>query len=63
MLWGQHVVWTRMVMLGILYDLPELNFPLKDFFVLQVILPMHYLLSMEKRQQGLLKTYLVITLL
>lgn len=26
MLWGQHVVWTRMVMLGILYDLPELEF-------------------------------------
>ena len=26
MLWGQHVMWTRMVMLGILYDLPELEF-------------------------------------
>lgn len=26
MLWGQHAVWTRMVMLGILYDLPELEF-------------------------------------
>lgn len=26
MLWGQHVVWTRMVILGIIYDLPELEF-------------------------------------
>lgn len=26
MLWGQHVMWTRMVMLGIIFDLPELNF-------------------------------------
>ena len=26
MLWGQHVMWTRMVMLGMLFDLPELEF-------------------------------------
>ena len=26
MLWGQHVYWTRMVVLGIIHDLPELQF-------------------------------------
>ena len=26
MLWGQHVMWTRMVMLGIIFDLPDLQF-------------------------------------
>ena len=26
MLWGQHVMWTRLVMLGILFDLPELEY-------------------------------------
>jgi hypothetical protein len=26
MLWGQHVMWTRMVMIGILFELPELEF-------------------------------------
>ena len=26
MLWGQHVMWTRMVILGIIFDLPELEF-------------------------------------
>ena len=26
MLWSQHVMWTRMVMLGIIFDLPELEF-------------------------------------
>lgn len=25
-LWGQHVMWTRMVMLGIIFDLPDLQF-------------------------------------
>lgn len=25
MLWGQHVMWTRMVMIGIIFDLPELD--------------------------------------
>jgi hypothetical protein len=26
MLWGEHVMWTRMVILGIIFDLPELEF-------------------------------------
>ncbi|NLO09893.1 MAG: LysM peptidoglycan-binding domain-containing protein [Clostridiales bacterium] len=26
MLWGEHIMWTRMVMLGIIFDLPELEF-------------------------------------
>lgn len=25
MLWGQHVMWTRMVIMGIIYELPELE--------------------------------------
>ena len=25
-LWGQHVMWTRMVILGIIFDLPDLQF-------------------------------------
>lgn len=25
-LWGQHVMWTRMVILGIIFDLPELEY-------------------------------------
>ena len=29
MLWGQHVIWTRLVVLGIIYDLPELEFSTK----------------------------------